>query len=112
MIYHVRISQQADLDLRQIYKYIALVLESPEAAAGQLDRLENAISNLRQMPKRFVSYQREPWRTRGLRIMPADNYIVLYIPDDNTATVTILRVMYGGRDMDDELKRHSGYDKN
>ena len=44
-------------------------------ACGQLDRLEACI------------------------------YLVLYIPDDDTQVVTIIRVMYGGRDVDTQLKR-------
>ena len=30
-------------------------------------------------------------------------YFVLYIPDDDTQVVTIIRVMYGGRDVDTQL---------
>ena len=36
---------------------------------------------------------------------PVDNYLVLYIPDDDTQVVTIIRVMYGGRDVDTQLNR-------
>ena len=32
-------------------------------------------------------------------------YLVLYIPDDDTQVVTIIRVMYGGRDVDTQLNR-------
>lgn len=40
MIFEVEISDQADIDLRNIYEYIAFELQSPENAGGQLDRLE------------------------------------------------------------------------
>ena len=43
--------------------------------------------------------------SRRLRAAPVDNYLVLYIPDDDTQVVTIIRVMYGGRDVDTQLKR-------
>ena len=55
------------------------------------------------MPYRFKAYEKEPWKTRGLRIMPVDNYLVFYIPSDDTQSVTIIRVMYGGRDTDKQL---------
>ena len=32
--------------------------------------------------------------------MPVDNYLVFYIPDEVAAIVTVIRVMYAGRDMD------------
>ena len=36
-----------------------------------------------------------------------DNYVVLYIPDSNKKVVTILRVMYAGRDIDNQLNLHT-----
>jgi toxin ParE1/3/4 len=59
------------------------------------------------MPERFRAYEREPWHSRGLRIMPVDNYCVLYIPDIEKAIVTIIRVMYGGRDIEAQLKKYT-----
>lgn len=35
--------------------------------------------------------------------MPVDNYLVFYISDKDKATVTIIRVMYAGRDVDNQL---------
>jgi len=109
MMFDVRISEQADSDLRGIFEYIAFELMAPENAAGQLDRLEEAISKLDHMPEKFQRYEREPWRSRGLRMFPVDNYLVSYIPDEETKIVTVIRVMYGGRDVDKELKHHTHY---
>lgn len=58
------------------------------------------------MPERFRLYENEPWHSRGLHIMPVDNYCVLYILDKENSLVTIIRVMYGGRDIDSELQTH------
>ena len=107
MIFEIEISDQAETDLRGIYEYIAFELQSPENAGRQLTRLEESIMGLDQMPERFREYENEPWHSRGLRIMPIDNYCVLYIPDDEKAVVTIIRVMYGGRDMETQLKKYS-----
>lgn len=107
MIYEVEISAQADVDLRGIFEYIAYELQSPENAIGQLDRLEENIMKLDQMPERFRQYEKEPWHSRGLRIMPVDNYCVLYIPDAEKAVVTIIRVMYGGRDIETQLQKYT-----
>lgn len=107
MIFEVEISAQADVDLRGIYEYIAYELQSPENASGQLDRLEENIMKLDQMPERFRQYEKEPWHSRGLRIMPVDNYCVLYIPDTEKAVVTIIRVMYGGCDIEAQLQKYT-----
>lgn len=105
MIYDVQISIQAESDLRSIFEYIAFELQSVQNAAGQLSRLEESINSLDQMPERFRRYDKEPWRSRGLRVMPIDNYVVLYIPNHDTKVVNIVRVMYGGRDVDAQLSR-------
>lgn len=105
MIYDVQISIQAESDLRSIFEYIAFELQSVQNAAGQLSRLEESINSLDQMPERFKRYDKEPWRSRGLRVMPIDNYVVLYIPNHDTKVVNIVRVMYGGRDVDTQLSR-------
>ncbi len=107
MIFEIKISAQADNDLRNVYEYIAYELQSPENASEQLDRLEESILSLDQMPERFRAYEKEPWHSRGLRIMPVDNYCVLYIPDVKNALVTIIRVMYGGRDIDEQLEKYT-----
>ena len=103
MNYQVEISNQADNDIREIYEYIAYELQAPESAAGQIDRLEKGILSLDYMPIRFRAYEKEPWKSRGLRMFPIDNYIIFYIPNDDTKTVTIMRVMYCGRDIDTQL---------
>ncbi|MEG0904572.1 MAG: type II toxin-antitoxin system RelE/ParE family toxin [Lachnospiraceae bacterium] len=108
MIFEIEISEQADADLRGIFEYIAFELQSPENASGQLDRLEESIMSLDHMPERFREYENEPWHSRGLRLMPVDNYCVLYIPNKEDAVVTIIRVMYGGRDIDAQLKKYTG----
>ena len=84
MIYEVEVSQQADSDLREIFEYIAFELQSPINASGQLDRLEKQILSLNTMPERYRRYEKEPWKSRGLRVLPVDNYVVLYIPDCDT----------------------------
>ena len=100
MSYFVRISDQAEKDLRSIFEYIAFELQSVQNAVGQLDRLETAIASLSEMPERWIRYDKEPWFSRGLRRMVVDNYLVFYIPDKDDRTVTIIRVMYGHMDVD------------
>ena len=107
MIFDVITTEQADADLRGIYEYIAFELLSPNNAAGQLDRLEEHIIGLEKFPERFRLYENEPWHSRGLRIMPVGTYLVLYILDKNAGVVTIIRVMYEGRDIAKQLNNHT-----
>lgn len=107
MSYSVKISEQANSDLREIFEYIAFELQSFQNAEGQLSRLEKNILSLDHMPERFRRYSEEPWLRRGLRIMTVDNYCVFYIPDLEKKIVNIIRVLYGGRDIDTELAKHT-----
>jgi toxin ParE1/3/4 len=105
MIYRIDMTEQADRDLRNIYEYISFELQSPESAANQIIRLENEIMTLDEMPERFRLYENEPWRSRGLRIMPVDNYCVFYILDKEDAVVVIFSIIYSGRDIETQLGR-------
>jgi toxin ParE1/3/4 len=105
MRYKIVLTQQADTDLRGIYEYIAFILLEPEIAARQLERIEKAILSLDEMPERFRVSEKEPWHSRGLRQMPVDNFIVFYIPKIEDKIVAVIRVMYGGRDIDEQLKK-------
>lgn len=105
MSYEVTLTPEAKHDLREIYRYIAVDLQAEQNANGQLDRLEENILKLDAMPERFRVYDQEPWRSRNLRVMPVDNYLVFYIPNHQSKTVTVLRVMYGGRDVDAQLRK-------
>ena len=98
MTYSIEMTRQAVNDLKGIFEYIAFELHSVQAASSQLSRLENRIMSLNIMPERHRLYGKEPWKSRGLRIMPVDNYCVFYIVDNCSQTVSIIRIMYAGRD--------------
>lgn len=41
---------------------------------------------------------------KGLRFVPVDNYLIFYLPIDETNTVSIVRIIYAGRDMNKQLQ--------
>ena len=90
-----------------IFEYIAFELLSIDNAKKQLKRLERKILSLNEMPERFPRYGKEPWYSRGLCFVTVDNYIVFYIPDTEKQVVTVLRVMYSGRNIEEQLSVHT-----
>ena len=54
---------------------------------------------------RYRVYDKKNWRERNMRIMPVDNYLVFYVPTHDDRTVTVMRIMYGGRDIDRQLEK-------
>ena len=100
MSYSIEITLQADADLRDIFEHIAMELRSLQSAEKLLARLENKIFSLDQMPERYHRYQHEPWFSRGMRVMAVGQYCVFYIPNSAQKKVSIIRVIYGGRDIE------------
>ncbi len=75
----------------------------PETAANQVQRILKGIQNLDEMPLRFPLYEKAPWESRGLRYFPVDHYIIYYLPEETVGTVSIVRIIYGGRDIGKQL---------
>lgn len=90
-------------DLRGLYTYIAEDLCAAEAAAGQTGRIMEGIRSLSEMPMRYRLYEDEPWHSRGMRFFPVDNYLVFYLPEVAENKVYVIRIMYGGRDVQRQL---------
>lgn len=103
MRWNIVYTSGARRDLRDIYEYIAHELLAPETAAGQTQRIMKEIRALSEMPMRFRLYEEEPWHSEGLRFFPIDHYLVFYLPDETKNIVSIVRIMYGGRDIRKQL---------
>ena len=97
-IYEVRISKQAERQLREIFQYISYTLQAPGTAEKMLDLLEREILSLSSFPNRIPLTQDEPWHSQGVHKMVVKNYLVYFWVDENTQTVHIIAVVYGRRD--------------
>ena len=104
MSWKINYSAQALEDLKAVYEYIAYELLVPQTANSQVKRIMKSINKLDEMPMMYKVYEEEPWRVEGLRVFPVDNYLVLYLPKEDTNTVNIIRIIYGGRDIRKQLK--------
>jgi len=91
-------------EIRDIHDYIANTLLVPETAVKQVGRIIDVVESLNSMPLRYSLYEKEPWRSRGLRKAPVDNFIVFYLPNQSTREVVIFHVFYGRRNIEDLLK--------
>jgi len=103
MSYKIAYSETSEQDLVNIFGYISMNLLEPETAKKQNNRIMNAIAGLEELPLRHKLYQNEPFHSRGLRVLPVDNYLVFYTVIEKAKTVTIIRIMYGGRNIDLQL---------
>jgi len=103
MIWDVFYTESATKDLQGIYDYIAYDLLEPETAEDQANRILDAADSLEHMPMRHRLCDYEPWRTMGLRVIPVNNYLIFYLPDESLSSVAIIRIMYNRRDIEKNL---------
>jgi len=96
--WEVEFSEQAEIDLDNIYRYISDALHEPTTAAKQIDRIENAIQHLENSPHRAV-IDEDPWKSQGLRLMNIDNYSAFFILDEPNGIIHILRISSARRDI-------------
>ncbi len=98
--YMVVYSEAARNDLHAIYRYIANTKMSPETAKRLTLKIRKKIYSLNIMPKRFAMLDWKPWKTMGLRKVAVDNYLIFYYVDEEHNNVIIVRIFYGGRDIE------------
>ena len=96
-------SAEALDDLRNIFSYISAGSGFSEYAEKQITRITKSIRSLEVFPLKHPSVDFEPWRSAGMRVMPIDRYVVFYIADADSQTVSIYRIIYGGMDLPVEL---------
>ncbi len=63
------------------------------------------VAKLNQLSFPYQLYEKEPWQSKGLRVTPIDKYLVLYLPVESQKTVAVIRIMYGGRNIEEQLNR-------
>lgn len=103
MKYQVFYTESAKNDLKNIYRYISENLSEPQIAAKQVQRIMGEIHDLDEMPLRYKLYDDEPWHSQGLRSFHVNNYLVFYFADENIGTVKVVRIIFGGRDLNKQL---------
>ena len=64
-----------------------------------IDRIRNAIKKLDFSPEAYVEVDWEPWKSMGMRKLSVNNYLVFYNVNHEELTVSIVRIMYGGRNV-------------
>ncbi|MDD4692576.1 type II toxin-antitoxin system RelE/ParE family toxin [Eubacterium aggregans] len=103
MSWKINYSAQARQDLRSLYEYIATEFCAPDTAANQARRIMQGIRTLQDMPMRHRLYEAEPFHSMGLHFIPVNNYLIFYLPKEAEEVINIVRIMYGGRNIREQL---------
>ncbi len=99
-IFRVDYSPEALDDVRAIYSYIAFHLKERDTARRQAGKIRSEIRALKEMPERYAPVDWEPWASMGMRRLPVDRYVVYYLVDQAAQLVSVVRIVYGGRDIE------------
>ncbi|MDD7182876.1 type II toxin-antitoxin system RelE/ParE family toxin [Peptostreptococcus porci] len=103
MKYKIIFSKNAKEDLFCIVRYTREKLLSPSSAEKLAKRILESIKTLDEMPMRCRLCEYEDWKSLGLRFLPVDNYLIFYLLDEEQKLVKIYRIMYGKRDIKNQL---------
>ena len=77
--YEIIITPDAEDDLWELRQYIANVLLAPETALSYIRSIRRKIATLTEMPCRIKPVDEEPWHSRGLRKIFAENFLCLFL---------------------------------
>lgn len=50
--------------------------------------------------------EHKKWKSLGIRFLPIENYLVFYLPDEEQKVVRIYRIIYGKRDIENQLQEN------
>jgi plasmid stabilization system protein ParE len=97
-MYKIRITNPAQIEMREIYRHIADELHNPIAAASRISLIDSAIQSLRENPARFALVRDDYLASKGYRMTVVKNHLVFFIVRENERAVSVMRVLYGRRD--------------
>ena len=102
--YKIVYTETAIRDMEEKMDYIACRFRDASLAMAWYVRLRDAIwDHLKTMPHKYLLYQEEPWRSKGVRLLVFRSDVVLYSVDERQACVYIRAVCTKGRDLPKHL---------
>ena len=99
MTYKVDFSEQAADDLSEIIRYISEELYNPQAAGRFYNEVDKTRGLLCEHPHMFPLYHNEELSSEGLHSIAIGNFLMFYVVDDEKSIVSIVRILYGRRDI-------------
>ena len=103
--YRIVYTPDARDDLDDIYSYIAFSLSERQTAIKLTRRIRNEIRALNPFAESCEVVDFEPWKELGIRRLPVGNFNVYYLADTEAHVITIIRIFYGGRDIENIISK-------
>lgn len=91
-------------DLDNTLSYISKELCNPIAAKNLFEKIEKKIDMICDFPESCPVVENEFVVRKDIRKSIVDNYIIYYIFEEDKKIISILRIVYGRRNLDEILK--------
>lgn len=103
-MHKLRYSRLAKYDMEEIIHYISYELKNKKAALDLEMEFERQAKNILTFPYGASEYQSSEILEHQYRKTKANNFYIFYFIDEENKTITISRVLYQKRDIDNLLK--------
>ena len=97
VVFEIRETREAKLDLKQLAAYMIYSLKNGKAASNFLDQYKKQIQNLATFP---FGYREIGFKYQGyeIRMKPFSSYNIFFVVDAMKHQITILRVLKNRQD--------------
>lgn len=85
-------------ELKSIIYHIRVRLKEPLVAEKLYNNIVKKISSLSFMPERYTRIYSSKDKTRNIRKLPVNNYLIIYEINKNTGQVFILHIFHCSQD--------------
>lgn len=103
-MYKIEYLPAAQNDLLEILKYIAVNLANKKAATEITKEIVAKIDGLAEFPYKNAVYNPIRPLNYEYRKLPVKNYLVFYRVDEDLKLITVVRLIYGRRNVNRILK--------
>lgn len=102
--YDYRFTEKAEQDLDEILHYISVDLANPAAAQDLGRKIFEQINIVRSFPDCGAIIDNEFLSDKTVRKLSVDHYMIYYKADHDDKMISVIRIVYGKRDLDGILK--------
>ena len=101
--YSYRFTEKAEQDFDEILHYIAVDLANTTAAEKLSRKMFEQIDMVRDFPDSGALVENEFLSDKAVRKLSVDNYIIYYKAHYDKKIISIIRIVYGKRNLDEIL---------
>jgi plasmid stabilization system protein ParE len=95
--YSVIVAPGADRDLGEIFEYIAVQLQAPDAAGRLIEKIYTVLRSLSSMPLRHPLSKDNFLAKQGFHTFMVESHLIFYVVDEVSKDVIVHRALYAKR---------------